>query len=72
MEYTQSLYEKKLCTYPRTDSQYLSDDMEGTIGEVTYGMDPNLFVSKYELYLPDEDELRKLIEDTLSDDNNVG
>ncbi|MBQ7587488.1 MAG: DNA topoisomerase 3 [Lachnospiraceae bacterium] len=34
LEYTQSLYEKKLCTYPRTDSQYLSDDMEGTIGEV--------------------------------------
>ena len=30
LEYTQSLYEKKLVTYPRTDSQYLSDDMEGT------------------------------------------
>ena len=26
----QSLYEKKLVTYPRTDSQYLSDDMEQT------------------------------------------
>ena len=34
LEYTQSLYEKKLCTYPRTDSQYLSDDMEQTAGEV--------------------------------------
>ena len=30
LEYTQSLYEKKLVTYPRTDRQYLSDDMEGT------------------------------------------
>ena len=30
LEYTQSLYEKKLVTYPRTDSQYLSDDMEET------------------------------------------
>ena len=30
LEYTQSLYEKKLATYPRTDSQYLSDDMEDT------------------------------------------
>ncbi|MBQ8135158.1 MAG: DNA topoisomerase 3 [Clostridia bacterium] len=30
LEYTQSLYEKKLVTYPRTDSQYLSDDMEAT------------------------------------------
>lgn len=27
LDYTQSLYEKKLCTYPRTDSRYLTDDM---------------------------------------------
>lgn len=27
LEYTQSLYEKKLVTYPRTDSQYLTDEM---------------------------------------------
>ena len=26
--YTQSLYEKKLVTYPRTDSRYLTDDMD--------------------------------------------
>lgn len=30
LDYKQSLYEKKLVTYPRTDSQYLSDDMEQT------------------------------------------
>lgn len=30
LDYMQSLYEKKLVTYPRTDSQYLSDDMEQT------------------------------------------
>ena len=38
LEYTQSLYEKKLATYPRTDSQFLSDDMgqtaEGVIDAV--------------------------------------
>lgn len=34
LEYTQSLYEKKLCTYPRTDSQYLSDDMGQTAENV--------------------------------------
>jgi DNA topoisomerase-3 len=34
LEYTQSLYEKKLVTYPRTDSQFLSDDMEDTAGNV--------------------------------------
>ena len=40
LEYTQSLYEKKLATYPRTDSQFLSDDMgqtaEGVI-EAVFG-----------------------------------
>lgn len=30
LDYTQSLYEKKLVTYPRTDSQFLTDDMEDT------------------------------------------
>ena len=27
LDYLQNLYEKKLCTYPRTDSRYLTDDM---------------------------------------------
>lgn len=30
LDFLQALYEKKLSTYPRTDSQYLSDDMEQT------------------------------------------
>ncbi len=34
LEYLQSLYEKKLATYPRTDSQFLSDDMGQTTGKV--------------------------------------
>ncbi len=31
LDYLQSLYEKKLCTYPRTDSRYLTDDMESAV-----------------------------------------
>lgn len=31
----------------------------------TYGMDSNLFVSKYELYLPNKEELEKLVDDIL-------
>lgn len=34
LDYTQSLYEGKLVTYPRTDSQFLSDDMAQTALEV--------------------------------------
>ena len=31
LDYTQSLYEKKLVTYPRTDSRFLTEDMEPTV-----------------------------------------
>jgi len=34
LDCTQNLYEKKLVTYPRTDSQYLSDDMGETANNV--------------------------------------
>ena len=33
LDYTQSLYEKKLVTYPRTDSRYLTSDMKDKEGE---------------------------------------
>lgn len=44
LDYTQSLYEQKLVTYPRTDSQYLTDDMATTAEQMvrlvkkTYGV----------------------------------
>ena len=34
LDYTQSLYEQKLVTYPRTDSQYITEDMQGTFENV--------------------------------------
>ena len=34
LDYTQSLYEKKLVTYPRTDSRYLTEDMQPMIPEL--------------------------------------
>lgn len=33
----------------------------------TYGMDSNLFVSKYELYLPNKEELRRLVDGILKE-----
>ena len=32
----------------------------------TYGMDSNLFVFKYELYLPNKEELKRLVENILN------
>lgn len=34
LDIAQELYEKKLTTYPRTDAQYISDDMEDTYSQV--------------------------------------
>ena len=34
LDYLQSLYEKKLCTYPRTDSKFLTDDMLQTADDI--------------------------------------
>ena len=31
LDYLQALYEKKLCTYPRTDARYLTDDMQSSV-----------------------------------------
>ncbi len=51
LDYTQSLYEKKLCTYPRTDSRYLTDDMSGMLPGLVertaaaFGISENLSVN---------------------------
>lgn len=46
LDYTQSLYEKKLCTYPRTDSQYLTDDMLPTAEHLVSGLFDRLDFAK--------------------------
>lgn len=38
LDYTQSLYEKKLVTYPRTDSHFLTEDMENMIPDLARKM----------------------------------
>ena len=51
LDYTQSLYEKKLVTYPRTDSRYLTDDMEENayaVIKAVNGTFPEIFVKDSE------------------------
>ena len=36
----------------------------------TYGMDSNLFVSKYELYLPNRDDLKRLVDRIIEEDKS--
>lgn len=41
LDIAQSLYEKGLITYPRTDSQYLTEDMEGTVNDILNALSKN-------------------------------
>lgn len=43
---TQSLYEKKLVTYPRTDSRYLTNDMTDTVKELLQGLDNDYLINE--------------------------
>ena len=52
LDYTQSLYEKQLVTYPRTDSQYLTHDMEARIPSMVLAIGKSLpFMSGLNLKL---------------------
>ena len=42
LDYVQSLYEKKLATYPRTDSQYLTKDMQATAASLILWLRNNM------------------------------
>ena len=53
LEYTQSLYEKKLVTYPRTDSRYLSDDMAQTAENVIKAVFDSGLLERGVVYSPD-------------------
>ena len=56
LDYTQSLYEKKLCTYPRTDSKYLTDDMSDTVTERL-----EIIADKLNIHATEEVEVAKII-----------
>lgn len=42
LDYVQSLYEKKLATYPRTDSQYLTEDMQASAASLVVWLRDNM------------------------------
>ena len=50
LDYVQSLYEKKLATYPRTDSQYLTKDMQATAASLILWLRDNMPFGK-QVYL---------------------
>ena len=63
LDYVQSLYEKKLATYPRTDSQYLTKDMQATAASLILWLRDNMPFGKGCAGEPDIDRV--------TDDNKV-
>ena len=57
LDLVQSLYEKKLLTYPRTDSQFITDDMEGTVRQVSSILCRKLPLFDSVAYTPDIDRI---------------
>lgn len=57
LDYVQSLYEKKLATYPRTDSQYLTEDMQATAASLILWMRDNMPFGKGCIGEPDIDRV---------------
>lgn len=57
LDLIQSLYEKKLLTYPRTDSQFITDDMEGTVRQVISILCRKLPLFDGVAYTPDIDRI---------------
>ena len=62
LDYLQNLYEKKLCTYPRTDSRYLTSDMAASLPELvrlTANAMPFARVSRFPAMRPRSSMTRK-------------
>ena len=57
LDYVQSLYEKKLATYPRTDSQYLTKDMQATAASLILWLRDNMPFGKGCVGEPDIDRV---------------
>ena len=57
----QNLYEKKLTTYPRTDSRYLTDDMQDKTQKLLVGLDEN--------YKIDQENFLKIFDSTKVSDH---
>lgn len=57
----QALYEKKLTSYPRTDSRYLTNDMKDTARKLLYALDP--------AFVPDEKNFSKMFDSSKVSDH---
>ena len=68
LDYAQTLYEKRLLTYPRTDSRFLSDDMEQTAADIVAGIVPILPFMEGAAFSP---EIRRVLNSAKVSDHHA-
>lgn len=68
LDYLQNLYEKKLATYPRTDSQFITADMQATVGSLALWLWQNMPYTKDCSAAP---ELERIINDSKVTDHHA-
>ena len=68
LDYAQTLYEKRLLTYPRTDSRFLSDDMEQTAVGIVAGIVPILPFMEGAAFSP---EIRRVLNSAKVSDHHA-
>ena len=68
LDYAQMLYEKRLLTYPRTDSRFLSDDMEQTAAGIVAGIVPILPFMEGAAFSP---EIRRVLNSAKVSDHHA-
>ena len=68
LDYTQALYEKKLVTYPRTDSRYLTEDMKPMLPSLLTQVAAKIGISTSALKAADQSEI---IADALCNSSKV-
>ena len=68
LDYAQTLYEKRLLTYPRTDSRFLSDDMEQTAAGIVAGIVPMLVFMEGAAFSP---EIRRVLNSAKVSDHHA-
>ena len=68
LDYAQTLYEKRLLTYPRTDSRFLTDDMEQTAVGIVAGIVPILPFMEGAAFSP---EIRRVLNSAKVSDHHA-
>ena len=68
LDYAQTLYEKRLLTYPRTDSRFLSDDMEQTAAGIVADLIPMLAFMEGAAFSP---EIRRILNSAKVSDHHA-